>query len=1768
MSESGTRRATDMLIRVFGGIDLLVDGEIRGVGGPRQRRLLALLCVRARQVVDVDWLSEYLWSDEDRPDATSGALRTYVSRLRNALPPGARDWVVTEPGGYRLDVPADLLENELFVSLRKQALFARESGDPDRAGRLLDQALELWRGAPYRELEDLDWLRGISERLEIDRLEMLEERWETALDMGRHTQITGELAAFISEHGHRERAARQYALALHRSGRTQEALRVIDGHRRLLSDSGLEPSSEMLELEDAILSGDASLDLEDEATPLRGYRLVERVGAGAFAVVWKAIQPSVDRPVAIKQIHEELATQPDFIRRFELEAQMVARIEHPHIVPLIDFWRDPDAAYLVMRWLAGGTLERRLDGGPLTVSETLRIAEQVGAALAAAHSQAIVHRDVKSANVMFDDAGNAFLTDFGIALAEAESSGPAAALSIGSPAYAAPEQLRREPLGPASDVYSLAVVIYECLTGATPFADSSDAAELLDRQLNAQPRLDDIERIAGPHIAAGLRQALAKSPEDRFGSVEAFLDVLRGSAASPEREPKRALVGPNPYVGLRAFDVGDADRYFGRERLVTELLERLRAGDMASRALVVVGPSGSGKSSVMRAGLLPRLYRGDVPGSDGWYTTTMIPGNDPFEALEAALLRVAVNPPASVLDQLEGGPRGILRGIRRCLPSDGDTLLLAIDQLEELFLGRAAPLANDFLDGLSVAVTDPSSPLRLVATLRADYYHRPLEHPAFAPILKAGAVEVTPLAPDELEEAIVGPARAGGVEFEPGLVARIAAETIGQPSPLPLLQHVLAAMFDQRDGRLLRVDAYTRLGGVAGALAARAESIYLQSGDPERAATRRVFGAMSDPGEDRPDLRRRVAVADLGDDSPTQWVLDRFGEARLITFDRDPVSRGPTVEVAHEALLREWPRLADWLDEDRELLRSIERLAAAATVWDEGGRQGSDLLRGGRLAQALDLPAGDITRALDLTFLEASRVQAERDRQTERRRVARLRRLNTVVSVTLVAALVAGAIALVQRNQARDASNAAAESAQSAQQATAEAQASEQRAEALQAEAELAALISRSESLIGEQPEVAILLALEAYRRDPGSAAAAVLGALSAAPGRVSTVDLPPSEGPPCPAFDFPFVVSADAATGFTTVGDRLVTVDLDTGVVEDRGPAPASCVRWFGDEVSDVRWVMQYNPTVGTLLNDGRGTAFWSGPWDGPLEPTSIDGAEFLIFGALGADRLLVSGAGESLLILDTSSGDIVGRVDAALEHTTLGLGVGAAGDPVAMDVGGGTMALMQSSDDPALVRSIGIADLETGRQLHRVDIPEEPSAIGVGGGRVFVGGVLGGVYSIDVVTGAYDRITSTSATSPVFAIGPRPDGLVVVVSGDRIELVDPDVGLLGDALFIDVGWADVRPDGVVTVLDDATSTATRVEMRPVPAATKSIDIPDDAVVGLDAGRAALLVGGGVDVIDLDAGGRRPVVAPQQLGVLDPMVAFPSVDDAEVVIFGQDARVGKWQQGELVASIQIGSDEDPPSTFAHLGYVALLDPSGFDRFHIVRDPAFVPSHARSGAILVHHQMRFGIEARLIDWDTDLRTRLVSETNIDLVSAVPSAGGGLHAINADGLVRTYDEEGSWTGEFRIGLEEALVAVGGPGDLVAAGGATGAVVADATSGSTASIPGAAGVVGLEFVDDGRLLVVVEVDGDVKLWDVDGVRLIGHLMVGTGTTRSVMPWYDEDMRTVWVSSSGRLYAFGVDPSSWVERACAFVGRELTPEEWSTFVPGDTSQTRACS
>ena len=271
----------------------------------------------------------------------------------------------------------------------------------------------------------------------------------------------------------------------------------------------------------------------------------------------------------------------------------------------------------------------------------------------------------------------------------------------------------------------------------------------------------------------------------------------------------------NPYKGLRAFEEGDAADFFGRERLTEHLIDRVGA----TRFLAVVGPSGSGKSSVVRAGLVPELRRGALPGSERWLVVDMFPGAYPLEELEAVLARLAPDA-RGLLELLEDGELGLLRALKRALPADDSELVLVLDQLEEVFtLVEDDDRRKHFLAILERAVSDPHSRLRIVTTLRADFYDRPLLYSGFAELLRDYVEALVPLMPDEFERAISGPAERVGVTLEPGLLSEMVTDVANEPGALPLLQYALTELYERREGNVLSRDAYHAIGGVSGALA-------------------------------------------------------------------------------------------------------------------------------------------------------------------------------------------------------------------------------------------------------------------------------------------------------------------------------------------------------------------------------------------------------------------------------------------------------------------------------------------------------------------------------------------------------------------------------------------------------------------------------------------------------------------------------------------------------------------------------------------------------------------------------------------------------------------------------------------------------------------------------------------------------------------------------------------------------------------------------------
>jgi WD40 repeat protein len=381
-----------------------------------------------------------------------------------------------------------------------------------------------------------------------------------------------------------------------------------------------------------------------------------------------------------------------------------------------------------------------------------------------------------------------------------------------------------------------------------------------------------------------------------------------------------------------------------------------------SRFLAVVGPSGSGKSSAVKAGLIPALRAKALPGSEKWFVTEMVPGTHPLEELELALWPVAVDPPPSLVAPMERDTRGMLRTIRRILPDEQDAqLLLVIDQFEELFtLVEDEERREFFIDSLLAALRAPRSPLRVVVTLRADFYDRPLQYETLGRLLKENTEIVLPLTAEELSWAVREPARRMGVRLESGLAEVIVSDVAEQPGALPLLQYAMTELFERRQNGRMRRAAYEDIGGVLGALGRRAEEIYGELDPAGQAAARQIFLRLVTLGEGVEDTRRRVLRSELESfqtpevSEPTEvssGVIYRFGAARLLTFDHDPATRRPTVEVAHEALLREWGRMRGWLDESRYDVRLQRALATAAAEWAGAGQDPGFLLRDARLDQ-------------------------------------------------------------------------------------------------------------------------------------------------------------------------------------------------------------------------------------------------------------------------------------------------------------------------------------------------------------------------------------------------------------------------------------------------------------------------------------------------------------------------------------------------------------------------------------------------------------------------------------------------------------------------------------------------------------------------------------------------------------------------------------------------------------------------------------------------
>ncbi|MFI9383552.1 protein kinase [Kutzneria sp. NPDC052558] len=802
-----------------------------------------------------------------------------------------------------------------------------------------------------------------------------------------------------------------------------------------------------------MVSGAASSE-ESTSAEFGPYRILGLLGQGGMGVVHRAHDIRHDRVIALKRLPVSLA-EHEFRARFRREARIVAGLRHPNVIPVNDFGEIDGQLFLDMMLVDGTDLRRAAGAGTVDPDRAVQLLTQVAAALDAAHADGLVHRDVKPSNILIDRDGHAFLADFGIAR---DATPEATALTasgqlLGSWDYMAPERLSGGPVDGRADQYSLACVLFECLTGRLPHPAIDPAAKVAAHLLQPPPAPSVFAPTVTPALDTVVMRGLAKDPARRFPTATALMTAARSAsyagetrlAPSPTRlgpaarerdqahlvrailratadrepaaRPRPDQPPPCPYPGLRGFDRADADWFHGRSRVVADLLVRLAEQLDTGEPVVLIGASGAGKSSVLCAGLLPAIAAADRSDQRAWPQIVLTPGADPIGALATALAArtsVIAEHWAAVIRDAPAEFGALCAGE---VGSDPIRPVIVVDQFEELFThGVPEPVRRAFATALANA-----QPALVVLAVRADQVERCIELAPLVPALNS-PVLLGPMDTVALREAIVRPAHDVGVEVEPGLAERLIAD-LGvhgdagyDPGALPRLAHALRETWNRSDERVLTLAAYRLAGGIAGAVARTAEEIYAQLDPAIQRALRTMLLGLVAVSEDGALARRRVDPGELVAAAGGAEVLDRLIAARLVTVDEFGA------RLAHEALLSAWPRLRDWIDEDRAGLVQHRRFAEAVQAWVESGEQADDLYRGVRLATLtswLESAGGRVRlHPVEQDFLARSSAAEQAAALATRRRTRRLRVLVAALSVLLVVASVTVVVATRLRQDA------------------------------------------------------------------------------------------------------------------------------------------------------------------------------------------------------------------------------------------------------------------------------------------------------------------------------------------------------------------------------------------------------------------------------------------------------------------------------------------------------------------------------------------------------------------------------------------------------------------------------------------------------------------------------------------------------------------------------------------------------------------------------
>ena len=1458
-----------------------------------------------------------------------------------------------------------------------------------------------------------------------------------------------------------------------------------------------------------------------------GYELRSVIGIGQLGEVHRAYQPSVGREVALRIFGPGMVGHPQFLRRFETASQRVTRVEHPHVVPLLDYWREPNRAVMVSRLLTGGHLGQRIPDSGFDPADALAIFETVASGVASAHRHGVVHGRIRPQNVLFDAEDNAFVADLGV---DEICTG---IVTFATDAYDAPERLGGALATPATDVYSLGILVHHLLGGSPPPQDGTLS----------------LGEGAVDHVVA---RATDADSSRRQPSVEELAAELREALAGPVDPTKAFVPARNPYRGLEAFERADADDFHGRERAVSQMLEVIGQ----QRLLVVVGPSGIGKSSVVKAGLLPALANGALAGSEAWLVTEMVPGASPFERLAAALGRVATVAPPDVAGELATSARPLDDVARHVLP-EGTELVVVVDQLEELFTQTVDDgERRAFLKMIVDVASGPPGVVRLVATLRADYFDRPLGYPGVGDAIEGRTVAVGAMADAEMADAVRLPAAGVGIEIEPQLVERITSEAALQPGALPLVQHTMADLFAQRQSNVITLAAFEDAGGLAGAIGRRAEAIYDGFDEQRREATRIVFLRLVNVSEDREDTRRRVRRTELeqsgiGADD-LQAVLDEYGRHRLLSFDRDPTSRTPTVEVAHEALLTEWERFSGWVDDARDDLLTRKRLESAAHEWVSSGSDASFLYRGGRLELAESWATSSEFELTDdeQRFLATSRAKVERDQavRTNRRRI-----VVGVLSAALVLALVGVGVALVQRTSAQREARRAAAAADNATQAAGRADAAGTLAEARRI---------GTQALIEDDYDQALLLAVEGrHLEDSPETKQNLLATIMRSPD-----------------------ASAVIRSENEAIVDLAVTPDGTTLLVSGRGEPPS---------------LITYDATT------RRPQASITGPSPATFSALSPDGRHAVMSSYTGG---FSSGRAFELHVVDMSTFEVVATLPGLVDLAPTRL---------SFSPDGRYIAAVTDSDlsGAGVIDAIALVwDVTTGGgpvvqhpfsapnfQRDAVFLPDSKRILVAGSdGTAIVD--IGSGQKVGQIDGAHPPIAVSRDGTTLAAATDVEQGSVIGVfdltSGERHAALAGHRERLVRLAFSPDGTelASGADDHVVMVWDLATGHRSDYEGHAagVNALAFSPDGntlwsggDDRAIFAWDLQRAQTLVHQ-----PSPSAGEAPALAfPAQGMVIGPGgrdVVFPST---EIVPFQiRDVATGGLgepsadEDGAFLSFSPDGnryltSDEDRLRLWdRETGAVlAVSEASGFSAFH-EGAAVFTPG---------------GREVVALRYDAEGTPDNESLVVLDASTLAPIGGepvpigstGRMLAITPDGrhvVVVASDtaREPRGTTVLVVDLETRRIVRSIPVEPLGqafAGARNNTVAPDGRTVGVASVTGDVVVVdamtgemspllhahdglveSVTFAPDYERFVTTGADGAVKLWDAATQQLLGSVLP-LGPNHRVRASFLAGDRVLIVYDTGEILEWDPRPDTWEAYACKVAGRNLTAAEWAELFPG---------